>query len=93
MKIKDIMRLIDVYGGACTIEEVLKDIQKDKVFKCPKCNGKGVVTISYNAYPPGLPDSGFVEDIRYKDIECDLCKGEGYADKLYKPKMIQQGWE
>lgn len=44
-------------------------------------------------YPSGLPDSGWVEDWRYREVKCDLCNGEGYTEHEYKPKMIQDGWE
>lgn len=32
---------------------------------------------------------------RYEEIKvtCDLCNGEGYTEKEYKPKMVQDGWE
>lgn len=25
--------------------------------------------------------------------KCDLCDGEGYSEKRYKPRMVQDGWE
>lgn len=58
--------------------------------ECERC---GKVSVRYNAYPSGLPDSGWVEDWKYKDIECDLCHGEGYTEHEYKPRMVQDGWE
>ena len=32
---------------------------------------------------------------RYEEtkVTCDLCNGEGYTEKEYKPKMVQDGWE
>ena len=51
------------------------------------------MTVEYNYYPKGLPESGFVYRPALKDEECNLCKGEGYTSHEYKPKMIQDGWE
>lgn len=93
MKIHEIKNLIFLYGENTTLNDVLKDIQKNKIYKCPKCQGAGIISVKYNAYPSGLPDSGWVEDWQYKDVECELCQGEGYTDKEYVPRMIQDGWE
>lgn len=93
MKIKDIKNLISVYGGESTLNQILEKKLSQKPYKCPKCNGIGTNSIRYNAYPSGLPDSGWVERWEYKDVECDLCNGEGCTVKEYKPKMVQQGWE
>ena len=60
---------------------------------CPKCKGRGYVSKRYNAYPSGLPDSGWVDDWKKTDVECDLCKGHGWTEKEWKPKMVQDGWE
>ncbi|WP_291567068.1 MULTISPECIES: hypothetical protein [unclassified Clostridium] len=93
IKIKDIKNLIKQYEGETTLNDLLKKIQKNKIHKCPKCKGEGENIVKYNAYPKGLPDSRWVEDWKYKNVECDLCNGEGYTEKEYKPRMIQQGWE
>ena len=29
----------------------------------------------------------------HKDVKCDLCNAEGFTEKQYKPRMIQDGWE
>lgn len=93
MKIKDIEFLIGVYGGEKTLNQILEKELSKTPYKCPKCNGSGTNSVRYNAYPSGLPDSGWVEDWKYKNVICDLCNGEGYTSKEYKPRMIQQGWE
>lgn len=93
MKIKDIENLIRVYGGEKTLNQILEQELNKTPYKCPKCHGTGKVEIRYNAYPSGMPDSGWVEDWKYKDVECDLCNGKGYTTREYKPKMVQQGWE
>ena len=93
MKIHEIMALCDEYGKDTTLGEILSSIQKRKTYKCPKCNGTGKITVEYNGYPSGLPDSGWVYEAAYRTVECDLCNGEGYTGKLHKPRMIQDGWE
>ena len=93
MKVNEAINLSKAYGEKTTLGEFVKIIQENKIHTCPKCNGTGTVSVKYNAYPSGLPDSGWVEDWKYKEVECDLCKGEGYTEHEYKPKMIQDGWE
>lgn len=93
LKVHDVSKLIDIYGANATLEDILKKIQGDKVYKCPKCNGLGAITEEYNGYPSGLPDSDFIYKAAYRHLECDLCKGEGFTTHQYKPKMIQDGWE
>lgn len=93
MKINEVKGLIEQYGEQTTLGEILRKVQGDKIYKCPKCRGKGYVTVEYNCYPSGLPDSGFVYKPGYKNKKCNLCNGEGYTSHEYKPKMIQDGWE
>lgn len=93
MKINEVKNLVDRYGADVTLGQLLVKIQGNKIYECPKCRGKGFVTIEYNGYPDGLPDSGYVYMAAYKDEECDLCKGIGYTEHKMKPKMIQDGWE
>lgn len=93
MIIRDIENLIYFYGGDTTLNQILESALEKTPYKCPKCEGKGTNSVKYNAYPKGLPDSGFVDDWRYKDVKCDLCRGQGYTDREYKPKIIQRGWE
>ena len=57
--------LKNCYGGETTIDRMLAHVQGNKKYKCPKCCGTGSVRIRYNAYPSGLPDSGWVEDWKY----------------------------
>jgi DnaJ-class molecular chaperone len=82
MKIHELKRIIDIYGDV-KISEAIKSYGRP--YTCPKCNGDGVKKVTYNAYPSGLPDSGWVEDIRTRDIGCDLCEGHGYTEKELKP--------
>ena len=93
MFVREIKGLVDAYGANTTLGEILKKVQGNKIYKCPKCNGQGFITIEYNGYPSGLPDSGWVYEAAYKDVECDLCEGEGYTAHKYRPKMVQNGWE
>lgn len=93
LKIHELIELENRYGASTTIRQLREIIQGSAVYQCPKCKGKGTVRIKYNAYPSGLPDSGFVEDWQYKDIKCDLCEGEGYTEVEYVPKYVQDGYE
>lgn len=93
MKVREAIELMEKYGTETTLGEMVKIVQGNKIHKCSKCNGRGIVSIRYNAYPSGMPDSGWVEDWKYKNVECDLCHGEGYTEHEYKPKMVQDGWE
>ena len=86
MNTNDIIDLIKNFGEDTTLKQVLYSMTK---YKCPKCNGRGKIKVEYNGYPKGFPDSGFVYEAAFKDIECDLCKGCGYTDKEYRPKFIQ----
>lgn len=85
MKIREVKGLVDKYGADTTLGEMLAKVQGNKIYVCPKCNGSGFTTVEYNCYPTNLPDSGFVYKPAYKDVECDLCKGDGYTDHEYKP--------
>lgn len=61
-------------------------------FLCPQCHGKGVIYQKRNTYPTNLPDSGWGERWEYIKEVCPLCKGEGYTEDEYKPRLIQDGW-
>ena len=93
MKIKNIKDLIAEYSGDLTLNQILEYELNKTPFKCPKCNGCGYVEERYNAYPSGMPDSGWVIDWKYRKVECDLCKGHGYTTTEYVPKMVQDGWQ
>ena len=82
------------YGGETSIETILSKLKGNKIHRCPKCHGKGYIEEAYNAYPTNLPDSGWVEDIKYRKIKCDLCGGEGWTEHEYKPitKKVVEGW-
>lgn len=93
IKIQELMTLIAVYGEDVTFKDLLEREMEKTPYMCPKCKGKGIERVRYNAYPSGFPDSGWVEDMKTKAVECDLCKGVGYTKEKYQPKMVQQGWE
>ena len=81
-------KLIRSYGPSTTLKEAQERYnKKNKVgYKCPKCGGCGYIVTEYNAYPSGLPDSGWVYKPGYDYKMCDLCKGDGYTLKEYKAK-------
>ena len=58
MKTCEAIELAKRYGRNTTLGDLARKIQGDKSYKCPKCNGSGKVSVRYNAYPTGLPDSG-----------------------------------
>lgn len=92
-EINIVKRLIEEYGGRdTTVGTILDYLLNITPYKCPSCDGLGKTKETYNAYPSGLPDSGFVyqEGVRYHI--CELCNGIGYTQKKYVPKMID-GWK
>lgn len=92
IKVYEVVNLCSVYGRNTTLGELCRIIQEGRIYKCPKCDGAGKLTMKYNAYPSGLPDSGFVYEEGIKTIDCDLCNGEGYTSIKYIPKMVQDGF-
>jgi hypothetical protein len=84
MKRVELESVLRIYGNK-TIGEIIESMKKP--YKCPKCEAKGYTTETYDAYPRGLPDSGWATDYRTRKIECDLCKGHGYTEREYKPKI------
>jgi rubrerythrin len=92
MRPYDVEMMIKIYGDI-KLSELLEKLKGNKKFICPKCKGKGTVSIKYDAYPTGLPDSGWVSDWQYKDVDCDVCKGHGYTEKQMKPKYEFVGYE
>ena len=43
MKIYEAICLRDDYGGKTTLDDLVKRIQGNKIHRCPKCYGKGIV--------------------------------------------------
>ena len=89
MKIHEVIRLRNIYGGKRTLDDLVKLIQGNKIYECPKCGGRGVFTkrVNFAQYWECC------ENYKEVEIPCDLCNGEGYTEKEYKPKMVQDGWE
>ena len=88
----DIQKLISEYGENATLKQVLEHICSQSPYrflkyKCPKCDGCGYTVKEYNAYPSGLPDSGWVYEPGYDYNVCNLCKGMGWTAREYKPKI------
>lgn len=86
LKIKDLERLYSRYGNI-RIEEIISKEKGSCIYECPKCKGEGTIRTTYNAYPTGLPDSGFVYQEGVKYVDCDLCNCKGYTSHEYKPKI------
>lgn len=94
----DIQKLISKYGENATLKQVLEDIYAHSPYKylthkCPKCNGTGYIVKEYNAYPSGLPDSGWVYEAGYDYKKCDLCDGMGWTETERKPITKVVGYE
>lgn len=92
VKMHELIKLANHHGYSITLADLIVKYAKDKPYMCPKCEGEGEYSVTYNAYPQGFPDSGWVYEPKTKVVECDLCNGEGYTSVEYKPNMVQQGW-
>ncbi len=57
---------------------------------CPICKGVGKVLQEYDAYPKGLPDSGWTQDIQTRKVTCEFCEGIGFLRKAPTKKFV---WE
>lgn len=82
MKAREIEAMIKTYGDV-RLGDILQSFKRP--YKCPKCDGRGGKQERYNAYPSGLPDSGWAVDWRYNFVECDLCVGHGALSREMKP--------
>lgn len=93
MKAFEVKELENRYGSEATLKEIFQSFERP--FKCPQCNGTATYSKrTIEKYPSGFPDSGWVPDkVVYVPTTCELCDGQGWVDKEYKPKMIQDGWE
>jgi hypothetical protein len=74
-----------IYHPECLRIKKLRDV--GYTHECPMCEGTGRVSYQYNAYPSGLPDSGFVDDMRTAYKDCDLCEGRGYLKNKLPPEL------
>jgi len=92
LKTCDVIRLINDYGDKATLSDILKIVADGRIYECPKCNGLGYTVVEYNAYPEGLPDSCGVYEPGFKNVECDICQGEGYTREKYEPKYKLEGY-
>lgn len=88
----EIKEFIDKYGTQNPLT-IIENFKKPIGYVCPNCHGEGTIQEKYNAYPTNLPDSGWVDDWQYRDVECPVCHGKGFNKNRLKPKMVQQGWE
>lgn len=89
MKIHEAIYLRDTYGGKTTLDDLAKRIQENKIHRCPKCGGSGITIKRVNRAQYWECCDDYVE----KEVTCDLCNGEGYTEKVYKPRMVQDGWK
>lgn len=78
-----------ITNGAKTIDDLINARRGMFQHKCPKCDGLGYEVITYNAYPSGLPDSGWVDDMQEFKAECNLCNGNGFTKEKFIAKPIK----
>lgn len=91
-RLNNVKELYEEYGDK-PLSEIIQELKGDNKFECPECKGLGYVSIEYNAYPSGLPDSGFVYKPGYKHRKCNLCNGLGYTEYEFEPHYVQDGWQ
>ena len=89
----EIQAFAEKYGCETELASLLEKHKVAQGYVCPNCLGKGTISEKYNAYPSGLPDSGWAEDWKYRDVTCPVCHGRKYVEKKLVPKMVQAGWE
>lgn len=87
MKIYEAICLRNTYGGETTLDDLVKLMQGNKIHRCPKCGGSGTIIKRVNRAQYWECCDDYVE----KEVTCDLCNGEGYTEKIYKPRMVQDG--
>ncbi len=71
MKIYEAICLRDGYGGKTTLDELVSQIQEDKIHRCPKCRGTGITIKRINRAQYWECCASY-EDV---EITCDLCNG------------------
>lgn len=81
----DLLSLISKYGDDVTLKELKEIMFPDEIHPFLKC--KGIGQEKYNAYPSGLPDSGYVYKEGFQD--CSLCKGHGFTKDKYSLKPVK----
>lgn len=87
----EIQNFMTKYGDELP-SKLLESYKRPIGYVCPNCHGLGVIQERYNAYPSGLPDSGWVVDWQYRDVTCTVCLGRGYNKTRLVPKIVQNGW-
>ena len=91
-KLNNLKALYEEYGDK-PLSEIIQELKGDNKFECPECKGFCYISIRYNAYLSGLPDSGFVYEEKHKQVKCNLCNGLGYTKYELEPHYIQDGWQ
>lgn len=89
MKIHKVIRLRNVYGGETTLNDLVSLIQGNRIHRCPKCGGSGTTIKRVNR----AQYWECCDDYKEVEVTCDLCNGEGYTEKRYEPRMVQDGWK
>ena len=80
MKIHEVIRLRNIYGGKRTLDDLVKLIQGNKIYECPKCGNDSFETDQFQATGGTVAK---VLDIQNKKFTAVSCKKCGYTE-LYK---------
>ena len=80
------MKKITVYESEdCNLFRSAKDCARyDGLVVCSVCNGTGQISYERNVYPSGLPDSGWVTEMKTFYEKCRKCSGLGYVKLVEK---------
>lgn len=91
LRIADVEALVIHFDHSTTLGQLYSAIKSKYPYKCPKCDGKGYSVKTFNTYPSGLPDSGWVDQMEDFKIVCDVCDGQGYTKErlIAKPVKVE----
>lgn len=81
-------QLVKEYGENITLGELLDKLQKGRKYKCPNCDGNGIVSACVD---PGHPNMDELHrPAKFEMQDCDLCEGHGYTKKRKRPIVKTQ---
>lgn len=94
-EIRHIIELVDKWGKDKTLGEILTALTSVYKYKCPVCNGTGIIITHVPEYLGMGGDGRDVgcHDAYDREDDCELCNGIGYTEVKYVPHMVQDGWE
>jgi hypothetical protein len=84
----ELASLMKTYNPNTTLKQLMELMFGELRFICPKCSGKGGRQVENTLY-----NSGGMGDGTFSWCDCNLCKGEGYTEKEYKPTVEITGYK